>query len=98
AILQFRAAQIGDADIKQDASRLGFVRQTIEQLLRRRVSRNRVTGLLQAPFDRAPEGSIVIDDMNDTRQFLSPNASPVAARHETPHRLLFGSPTRSSPC
>src|SRR6185437_13635014 len=87
AILQFRAAQIGDADVKQDTSRLGFVRQTIEQLLRRRVGRNRITGLLQARLDRAPERSVVIYDVNGATQLFL--LLPRQWYRETEHRSTF---------
>src|SRR4029079_9940468 len=70
ATLQFGAAQSLYLDVEQDASRLLYTRQIIEQFLRRCVGFDFVARNLQPAFDRRPERSIVVNHMNQARQFL----------------------------
>jgi hypothetical protein len=64
AALQLRPAQAGYAHVKQDAAGLVLFGKRIEQLLRRRIGRDLVTGERQPPLDRGAEGRIVVNDMN----------------------------------
>src|SRR3954454_13754230 len=69
--LQLRAAQAGYPHVEQDAAGLVFVRQSIKQLLRRRIGRDLIAGELQPPLDRGAEGVVIVNDMNAARQSLS---------------------------
>ena len=80
--MQLRAAQARYPDIKEDAAWTLLIRQTIQQMLGRRIRRNVVAGFLQTTFDGRPEGRIIIDDMNNTRQEASPVIETTAKENE----------------
>src|SRR6476660_7169407 len=68
ASLKLRTTQSGYSHVKKNAARLAPTRQTIEQMLSRRIGRDLIACLLQTAFDRRSEGSIVVDHMHASRQ------------------------------
>jgi hypothetical protein len=52
---------------EEEPSKYQPVRQTIQQVLSRRIRRNFVARFLQTALDDRSEGSIIVDDMYKTR-------------------------------
>src|SRR6201987_4691783 len=95
-LLQIRTAPVRNAPVKKNASRPILIRQPIQQLLGRRISRYRIAGHLQTSFDRNPERRIVVNNMNSTWHVLSPLTVLLmpCERHRKPEyrstfRLIF---------
>src|ERR1700719_1519089 len=61
--LQLRTAQTRYPYIEKDAAGTALIRQTIQQVLSRRICCNFVARLLQTTFDGRSEGSIIVHDM-----------------------------------
>ena len=64
--LQLRTAQTRYPYIEKDAAGTALIRQTIQQMLGRRICCNFVARFLQTAFDGRSEGSIIINHMYNT--------------------------------
>jgi hypothetical protein len=56
--------------IEKDAAWSTFVRQPIQQWLSRWIDRHLIAGLLKPAPNRATERIVIVNDVNETRQFL----------------------------
>jgi hypothetical protein len=65
--LQLRTAQTRYPDIEKDAAGTALIRQTVQQMLGRRICRDFVARFLQTAFDGRSEGSIIVNHIYNTR-------------------------------
>ena len=66
-----RSTQAGHPNIQENAASLIFIGPLLQQLLGRRIYDYTVSSLLQLPLDGGAEGSIVINDVDDSGQLPS---------------------------